>query len=68
MITIKLGNLLKIELGEDEGSQIASPARHELNENSQIASPAMLELNEAIKELLENLLDKGPDGGRDELR
>lgn len=47
MITIKLGNLLKIELGEDE--------------DSKIASPALLKLNEAVKELLGNLLNKATD-------
>lgn len=50
MITIKLGNLLKIELGEDRDSQMATPP-----------SPALRKLNEAFGEVLRSLLDKGTD-------
>ena len=49
MLTIKLGNLLKIELGDGTDSPATS------------LSPALRKLNEALKEIVENLLNDATD-------
>ena len=61
MLAIKLGNLLKIELGGDEDNQITSPALLNLSLSktaSLTASPMLLELNEAIGDLLGKIIDE----------